>query len=447
MQPHIRRGKDEAARSSGGGDRLRGVGSDAEKIHDNQDADSFAFEADVDHGLLTRRRKSMRSILRERANPYDTRLDWLRPVWLGSSLFMILFAFWLLDSLKDPVFATLVKGNLDSHQPPAKICSVVTTLCLVCLFEFAANARQQQQQQKRETERSREDIMNGGGRWSRMDMFTASENKDYRIRCHKDGKALGDRVSVEIFGFVGIPYFLIFLAIAGMIQQYEDTLVLNSPLRTRDPGGGFDAWFILGYMLYASIESFGSIAVAAFWSYTNSTLSLDDAERFYGPIVAVAQLGAIGGSTMVAADHWSPPTLIISASLIILLQILLMKAYDRRFKPTSVLASAVSEDDDASIRTWIDENVTMTKPFWSGVYLILKHNYAILILGVSCLYEVSLTCLDYQMKLLGWARFEETDLENMSFSEVSNVDASAQLRSEPGLQMQFTHFCVVLGGS
>ena len=96
-----------------------------------------------------------------------------------------------------------------------------------------------------------------------------------------------------------------------------------------------------------------------------------------------------------------------------------MRAYDRRFKPSSLLASTVSEDDDASIRTWIDDNVTMTKPFWSGVYLILKHNYVILILGVSCLYEVSLTCLDYQMKLLGWSHFEESEHVDMSFSEVS----------------------------
>ena len=397
---------------------------------DDNDTDSFAFDADVDHGLLTRRRKSMRSILRERANPNDTQSDWLRPVWLGSSLFMILFAFWLLDSLKDPVFAKLVKGNLDSHQPPAKLCSVVTTLCLVCLFEFVANARQQQASQQRETERSRDDILNGGGRWSRMDMSTSSESLKFRHLYGLNDKALGDKVSVEIFGFVGIPYFLIFLIIAGMIQQYEDSLSLTSPLPPRDRNGGFDAWYILGYVLYASIESFGSLAVAAFWSYTNSTLSLDDAERFYGPIVAIAQLGAIGGSTMVAANHWAPATLFIAASLVVLLQILVMRAYDRRFKPSSLLASTVSEDDDASIRTWIDDNVTMTKPFWSGVYLILKHNYVILILGVSCLYEVSLTCLDYQMKLLGWSHFEESEHVDMSFSEVSKLEDIVQSAAE-----------------
>jgi AAA family ATP:ADP antiporter len=55
---------------------------------------------------------------------------------------------------------------------------------------------------------------------------------------------------------------------------------------------------------------------------------------------------------------------------------------------------------------------------WSGVLLILQHNYVLLILGVSCLYEVSLTCLNYQMTLLGWTRFEVTPHhKSMSFTQ------------------------------
>jgi hypothetical protein len=46
---------------------------------------------------------------------------------------------------------------------------------------------------------------------------------------------------------------------------------------------GFDSWYILAYALYATVESFGLLAVATFWSSTNSTLALDDAERFMDP--------------------------------------------------------------------------------------------------------------------------------------------------------------------
>jgi len=42
----------------------------------------------------------------------------------------------------------------------------------------------------------------------------------------------------------------------------------------------------------------------------------------------------------------------------------------------------------------------------SGLHLVLRHNYLLCILGVSCLYEIALTCIDYEMKLLGLARFQ-----------------------------------------
>ena len=340
-------------------------------------------DAPLNRGLLTKKRQNMRKRIGE-----SYRREWMRPYWLGSGLFLILFAFWLLDSLKDSVFARLVDGNLDRHQPPAKLCSVVITLLLVCLIEHLANVRQREESQQVQSE---EHVLGAGGVWDRMPMGKAH--------------ALDDTVSITIFIQIGIPYAVAFTIIAYFVREFERI--------EEEVQEGFDAWYILAYVLYATVESFGSLAVATFWSYTNSTLSLDDAEAYYGPIIATAQLGAIAGSTMVASDHWDAPSLLVVVSLIIVLQVLLMKIYDRRFKPTSIL---VGDDDNASLLTWQDDDVTLTKPFWSGLYLIVRHNYVLLILGVSCLYEISMSCLDYQMKVLGLKRFEMTD-EDMSFSE------------------------------
>ena len=82
-----------------------------------------------------------------------------------------------------------------------------------------------------------------------------------------------------------------------------------------------------------------------------------------------------------------------------------MRMYCQRFPPTTQHHEEQRNEEP--------EEAT----FWSGVVLILKHNYVLLILGVSCLYEVSLTCLNYQMTLLGWTRFEETPHEGMSFAQ------------------------------
>jgi len=54
-----------------------------------------------------------------------------RVMWLSVMLCSIIGSFWLLDSLKDTVFATLV--GLE-HQPVAKVLSVITTLFVVLYY-------------------------------------------------------------------------------------------------------------------------------------------------------------------------------------------------------------------------------------------------------------------------------------------------------------------------
>lgn len=373
-----------------------------------EEDEHFYEDAPINQGLLSKRRKS----IRDRLGPSERR-EWMRPYWLGSVLFLILFAFWLLDSLKDPVFTRLVENNLAKHQPPAKLFSVATTLILVCCMEYLANAKQRRRMLEEQQEHQPpEEILDPGGTWTRMSMHDE----------HHKQQALDDNISISIFISIGVPYFVVFIIMAILVNQFDrEEYNLNREANgTIQEKGTFDRWYVLGYVLYATIESFGSLAVATFWSYTNSTLSLDDAEQYYGTIIAIAQLGAIGGSTMVAVDQFTPPSLLVVVSLIIVLQMVMMKLYDGRFQPTSLLAPQKKQQDDddgiASLLTWQDDNATLTKPFWSGLYLIFRHNYVLLILGVSCLYEISLTLLDYQMKLLGLTRFDDVSTTTKSTS-------------------------------
>jgi AAA family ATP:ADP antiporter len=248
--------------------------------------------------------------------------------------------------------------------------------------------------------------------------------------------ALDDTVSVAIFFRIGVPYVVAFLMIAYLVWKFELSEAVEEAAAAEilSTNSEFDAWYVLGYVMYATIESFGSLAVATFWSYTNSTLSLQDAEKYYGPIIATAQLGAIGGSTLVASGRWDASYLLVVVALFIVLQLILMHLYDRKFEPTSVLvveaAAAVASvaggsgmaEDTQSVMTWQDSNATLTKPFWGGLYLIFQHPYVMLIFVVSCLYEICMTLLDYQMKLLGFAKFDGQDgteegSDTMTFSE------------------------------
>eukprot|EP00536_Pseudo-nitzschia_multiseries_P018847 jgi/Psemu1/230495/e_gw1.3235.6.1 len=365
--------------------------------------------------------------------------EWMRPYWLGSGLFLILFAFWLLDSLKDPIFVGLVDGKISKHQPTAKLCSVGVTLVLVCLLEFWTHRRQEQQRAARllveTTITPDDDVLDPGGVWKRIQMKSkalggggaaaaAGKGGGKYSNSERDSElpeqAPDDTVSFEIFYYVGVPYLVAF----SILSYYTATTTTTTSDGTvtaenENPLG----YYVLGYVLYATVESFGSLAVATFWSYTNSTLSLRDAEKYYGPIIATAQLGAIGGSTIVATGRWDSSSLLTVVALAIALQLLLMRGYDRRFQPTSLL---VAEQHSHQSHSHSDGNATLTKPFWSGLYLIFSHSYVLLILGVSCLYEVAMTLLDYQMKLLGVARFHDAAGTTAGAGiDVADADASS----------------------
>jgi ATP/ADP translocase len=343
--------------------------------------------------------------------------DWMRPYWLGFGLFLILFPFWLLDTLKDAVFGALINGNLQDHLPIAKLVSVCTTLALVFFLEYVAQERKRVQLQQIET-LSRDEVLNEGGTWNRMGIKAASDDGYWNDQNDATADA-EDRVPSSIFASIGVPYCIFFGLMAYMLQFNPATAWTAGSANLDKSGSSNQSWQVLGYCLYAAIESFGSLAVATFWSYTNSTLSLNDAETYYGTIIAFAQMGAIAGSTMVTMHVWNSITLFIVACLVILLHIIVMMSYSRRFSPTSNVAAAQTEETILAPANAADEPTV-----WSGVHLVLKHNYVLLILGVSCLYEVSLTCLNYQMTLLGWTRFEKTSGYNPDESSTFSSNMS-----------------------
>ena len=61
---------------------------------------------------------------------------------------------------------------------------------------------------------------------------------------------------------------------------------------------------MMGWGSYFAIESFGSLIMALFWSFTNSICTSESAKSGYPMILACAQIGAIGGSIlMIFSSH------------------------------------------------------------------------------------------------------------------------------------------------
>jgi hypothetical protein len=226
----------------------------------------------------------------------EQRIGSSRAHWLGAALFLLLLAFWILDSLKDPVFGELVGGSLEQHQPPAKVLSVCATLALVCLLEYMSAAQANDNNFSNENEQIQSDkvVLDPGGDWSTMSLQTVGDDE-----LIGGTYATSDAVNSSIFPAICLPYCLVFGLFAYLLQfnfAVATTTSKQSEALQREPQYTF--WVVLGYFWFAAVESFGSIAIATYWSFVNSTLSLDDAERYYGLIIAIAQLGAISGSTV-----------------------------------------------------------------------------------------------------------------------------------------------------
>lgn len=304
----------------------------------------------------------------------------------GVILASIISSFWLLDSLKDPVLSEIVGIE---YQPVAKFFSVFTTLVIVVFYDKLTNLV------------------------TKQNLF---------------------HILSVIFG----TFFLIYSAllshpVAGISNFHK------GPHRA------------LGWCIYFTVEGYGSLMVTLFWSFTNSVMDLEEAMGAYGLIIAIAQIGAIFGSTLATNSiHWGIPNLFLFGAVLIYLNSHLIKTYFIVYKKetnyifhenslSDKSSDIDSDEEDLEYNNNLNNNSqkqihqfeisssgTTTKSsrsfsnlyqsfkeyvakefakflthFGSGLNLIIQYPYMLKLLGVSCLYEIVITVLDYQFKILG----------------------------------------------
>lgn len=89
----------------------------------------------------------------------------------------------------------------------------------------------------------------------------------------------------QLFYILGACYTLLFLFISLILR--------SAPLGLANWGTRPER--VVGWLSFVAIESYGSLAVALFWAFTNATVDLEAAKASYGLIIAGAQIGAILG--------------------------------------------------------------------------------------------------------------------------------------------------------
>ncbi len=168
---------------------------------------------------------------------------------------------------------------------------------------------------------------------------------------------------------------------------------------------------ILGWVIYLGIESFGSLVISLFWSFVNSSTDQASAKRGYALIIAGAQIGGVAGPTLATyASSIGMPQLAAIVSASIMMVTLMVFA----FVKMNPAAGAEAPKDKNKKATGVIE----------GLRLLVSKPYLLGILGVSTLYEVVATILDYQMKFIADESFatveKVTEFLGM-FGQASNL--------------------------
>ena len=249
--------------------------------------------------------------------------DFVRTMVLSSTLFVMIGGYWLLRSLKDVVMTALCGVG---SIPKAKMLSVFVVLGIVAVYNH---------------------------------LLDSSFRKE------------------QLFYVFGTFYLVLFSGIAFLLGH--PTIGLAN--QVEDPSR------VLGWVSYCGIESFGSVMVALFWSFANSSFNLKQAKRSYGVMVATAQLGSILGPTFVSKFSLRlgiPACYMVGASCMLTLQFT-MWVYVKMFgaPPEASLEKDAEKKDDS--------NKKPKAGILEGIHLFVNHNYVKGIFAISCLYEVEVT--------------------------------------------------------
>jgi AAA family ATP:ADP antiporter len=146
-----------------------------------------------------------------------------------------------------------------------------------------------------------------------------------------------------------------------------------------------------GWGSFFAIESFGSLVVALFWSFTNSICTSESAKSGYPMILACAQFGAIGGSTlMIFSEYFGLSQLFGLATLFVVAVMFVIRSLMKE-----IPASQMVGNKQAAVTEKKQEG--FFQGLFVGLRLIVTRPYIFGILIVSTVYEVIGQIVEYQM--------------------------------------------------
>ena len=156
-----------------------------------------------------------------------------------------------------------------------------------------------------------------------------------------------------------------------------------------------DKFRFIGWITYITIESFGTLVVALFWSFVASNFDSQTAKRGYPLIVFGAQFGSLSGALLTTqVSRFGITTLMIVTCLAIIIVPFGIKNFSKNYLSNEQLQS--------------QHSIQPTGPL-EGLRLLFAKSYLMGILAVSTLFEVINILLEIQMMRLADASFHRPE--------------------------------------
>jgi AAA family ATP:ADP antiporter len=183
---------------------------------------------------------------------------------------------------------------------------------------------------------------------------------------------------------------------------------------------------IIGYGLYFTVESFGSIMVAFFWALLTDTTDPQSAKNGFA---LVYLFGQIGGALLPVSITRVPILLgmktdIVSLIILACLTSLIIPVSRSFFKrtPKELLTSFVHDKINNK-----QEAVDKKTKFIDGVKLLCSHKYLIGLFLMEFSFEFVMTVVDFNFKMLAGTTYSGVELSGYLGRMASSVNTTSAL--------------------
>lgn len=198
--------------------------------------------------------------------------------------------------------------------------------------------------------------------------------------------ALVDRFKKQQLFYILCTFYAVSFIAMGIIvlinEQYGPAAIGKIPLA------------ITGWASYFIVESYGSLVVAVFWSFTNSINDPDSAKRAFPFIIAVSHIGAtLFSATLFFAKYIGLSPILFGTSIVILSVIPLV----RYFMKTTPEEELVGYQERVEKKT---RKKSTLAGIVSGFWLLLRRPYLMGIFVVTTFHQGISQITEYQMQAL-----------------------------------------------